>query len=125
MGSVIIVVQLVSDFLLLKMDLKYEGVFWGSELTTLVRDEGLAIAVDGLMEISANQSVVMREAQSRAGCVKNRVGNIEDVMVSLANERYVLAECFLPHLSVLAQKRTLETLRIQRHMAKGLEMCKT
>lgn len=77
------------------------------------------------MEISANQSVVMREAQSRAGCVKNSVANTEDVMVSLANQRYILAECFLPHLAVLAQKRILETLRIQRHMAKGLEMCKT
>lgn len=77
------------------------------------------------MEISANQSVVMREAQSRAGCVKNSVANIEDVVVSLANERYVLAECFLLHLAVLAQKCILETLRIQRHMAKGLEMRKT
>lgn len=65
--------------------------FWGPELTIPTLD----IPLDGLVRISANQSVVTREAQSRAECVKSRMANIEDIMVSLVNERCIFTQYIL------------------------------
>lgn len=49
----------------------------------------------GLMKISAKQSVITREAQSRAECVKSRTANIEDITVTLMNERCIFTEYIL------------------------------
>lgn len=49
----------------------------------------------GLMKISAKQSVITREAQSRAECVKSRTANIEDIAVTLMNERCIFTEYIL------------------------------
>lgn len=49
----------------------------------------------GLMKISAKQSVITREARSRAQCVKSRTANTEGVTVTLMNERYIFTRYIL------------------------------
>lgn len=49
----------------------------------------------GLMKISAKQSVITREARSRAQCIKSRAANIEDIMVTLMNERCIFTRYIL------------------------------
>lgn len=104
MDAVIIIVQSVSNFLLLMMGLKYEGVFLGPELIMSALDQGLDIAVGGLMKIPATQSVITRKGESGAGCIKSRMPNIEDIMMSLVKERYILAKCFLLHFGCSGSK---------------------
>lgn len=72
------------------------------------------------MKTFAKYSVITREAQSRAECVKSRLANTEDIMVLLMTERCILTEYILFHLAVLAPKCVLKIVRIQRDIAKGI-----
>lgn len=49
----------------------------------------------GLMKISAKQSVITREARSRAECIKSRTANIKDTTVTLMNEGCIFTEYIL------------------------------
>lgn len=48
--------------------------------------------------------------------MKSRMANIEDITVSLMNERCIF--CFI--LADLAPKCVLDIVKVQRHMAKGI-----